>query len=613
MTTVLARSAVALIAATLTWAAHAQRGDVFATQGRSPPGDVFSSSGNPYGGPHPSRRTGKQAIQDDSVYCQQDPQGRVIPKPYGGTRRNIPCGLPGGPGSPGGPRAAMPAPAPSPPAPARPAPATPPRPEACECPPSGEAAAAAAPPVAPDAAASSASAPAAPRAAQGGPARRMEITDMASRDGTAGRRTASGRCTCPVVPVFNYYYFNGINTPVEGLPGTRGNCRWDRAMIAANLLDLRGSARMPAPTQKGAGFRTPVKIAGTRDVFDLESCNPSGTQMGADLVNFCASIRKQKPSWTDPGLQFWRFWCDTATLTPDVLGHGITGVPGAGNSPGDLLESFRQSQEPHNGLPLAGINYSANSGEVKKVADAMIRAFRDEQAQKDPRRRTRQYFVVIAHSQGNFFAEGLAYRMMMTLDGGDEGRAIYQTRMAVLSLASPNNYPSLDAQFRSSRIRHLTRQDDVILMLNDVGADFARRLNVEPRKPWPPDPRGDVPPLWPWPPADLPAYLKANRAQTLMTFGPPKNPPCNLKNFGDVNEQARCDGALYVPLVNAHLLDNYLTDPTLTTPGVPVNPLTAHLLYRDTQADAVAPRTTPVLRQVRAALRELKQGLIDGH
>ena len=67
------------------------------------------------------------------------------------------------------------------------------------------------------------------------------------------------------------------------------------------------------------------------------------------------------------------------------------------------------------------------------------------------------------------------------------------------------------------------------------------------------------------------------------------------------------------PLVNAHLLDNYLTDPTLTTPGVPVNPLTAHLLYRDTQAEAVAPKTTPVLRQVRAALRELKQGLIDGH
>jgi hypothetical protein len=39
-----------------------------------------------------TRRTGKQAIQDDSVYRQQTPQGQEIPKAYGGTRRNIPIG-----------------------------------------------------------------------------------------------------------------------------------------------------------------------------------------------------------------------------------------------------------------------------------------------------------------------------------------------------------------------------------------------------------------------------------------------------------------------------------------------------------------------------------------
>ncbi|GEM_PF-3764712 len=56
-------------------------------------GDVFSSgSAQPYGGGNTTRRTGKQARQDDSVYCQQTPDGQVIPKPYGGTRRNIPCG-----------------------------------------------------------------------------------------------------------------------------------------------------------------------------------------------------------------------------------------------------------------------------------------------------------------------------------------------------------------------------------------------------------------------------------------------------------------------------------------------------------------------------------------
>ncbi len=90
---------VALIALMAGDGAFAQGRDVFATQGErgARSGDVFSSSGNPYGDAHPSRRTGKQAIQDDSVYCQQDPQGNVIPKPYGRTRRNIPCGPDFGP------------------------------------------------------------------------------------------------------------------------------------------------------------------------------------------------------------------------------------------------------------------------------------------------------------------------------------------------------------------------------------------------------------------------------------------------------------------------------------------------------------------------------------
>ena len=91
LTSIVAVTSIVLMAGS---GALAQGRDVYATQGGrgAPGGDVFNSNGNPYGGPHPSRRTGKQAIQDDSIYCQQDPQGNVIPKPYGGTRRNIPCG-----------------------------------------------------------------------------------------------------------------------------------------------------------------------------------------------------------------------------------------------------------------------------------------------------------------------------------------------------------------------------------------------------------------------------------------------------------------------------------------------------------------------------------------
>lgn len=54
--------------------------------------DWFGSTGAGYGTANSTSRTGKQAVQDDSVYCQQTPEGQVIPKPYGGTRRNIPCG-----------------------------------------------------------------------------------------------------------------------------------------------------------------------------------------------------------------------------------------------------------------------------------------------------------------------------------------------------------------------------------------------------------------------------------------------------------------------------------------------------------------------------------------
>src|SRR4051794_21086119 len=67
--------------------ALAQTGDVFSSgSGESARGAAGGSGGNT------TRRTGKQATQDDSVYCQQTPDGRVIPQPYGGTRRNIPCG-----------------------------------------------------------------------------------------------------------------------------------------------------------------------------------------------------------------------------------------------------------------------------------------------------------------------------------------------------------------------------------------------------------------------------------------------------------------------------------------------------------------------------------------
>src|SRR5689334_8281802 len=82
------RSAAVIIAAALVVSdAWPQTGDVFS----SGSGASGRATGGASGG-NTTRRTGKQATPDDSVYCQQTPDGRVIPQPYGGTRRNIPCG-----------------------------------------------------------------------------------------------------------------------------------------------------------------------------------------------------------------------------------------------------------------------------------------------------------------------------------------------------------------------------------------------------------------------------------------------------------------------------------------------------------------------------------------
>ena len=68
-----------------------------------------------------------------------------------------------------------------------------------------------------------------------------------------------------------------------------------------------------------------------------------------------------------------------------------------------------------------------------------------------------------------------------------------------------------------------------------------------------------------------------------------------------------CNHALYTPLMNSHLLDNYLTDPTLTMPGKPVSPrVLEYLPGLKAEPPFVPP---PVLTAVRTGLLELKSTL----
>ena len=67
-----------------------------------------------------------------------------------------------------------------------------------------------------------------------------------------------------------------------------------------------------------------------------------------------------------------------------------------------------------------------------------------------------------------------------------------------------------------------------------------------------------------------------------------------------------CNGALYTPLMNAHLIDNYLTDPPLTMPGKPVNDRVLVYIPRLDPGAGEPFKPPAVLTQVRTGLKQLK-------
>jgi len=129
--------------------------------------------------------------------------------------------------------------------------------------------------------------------------------------------------------------------------------------------------------------------------------------------------------------------------------------------------------------------------------------------------------------------------------------------------------------------------DDAILGLD--GADM--RLHA--KRPFP----GNAAPLWPWPSGGL---LEMKHA---LDLGAP--PACACDDPDD---------ALYIPRMNSHLIDNYLTDPPLTEPGRAINAEAAQKMSQRASLSArgLSPQTTPVLAKVRLGLFELKRELLTG-
>lgn len=71
----------------------------------------------------------------------------------------------------------------------------------------------------------------------------------------------------------------------------------------------------------------------------------------------------------------------------------------------------------------------------------MIRRKYESEKMQPVQSRGKNFFILIAHSQGNFFAEGVAYRLLYF--EGASGQEIFNSRLGILSLGSPTNYSSL--------------------------------------------------------------------------------------------------------------------------------------------------------------------------
>ena len=122
------------------------------------------------------------------------------------------------------------------------------------------------------------------------------------------------------------------------------------------------------------------------------------------------------------------------------------------------------------------------------------------------------------------------------------------------------------------------------------------------------------PPLWPWPQAEP---VESLFGEDQLAF------PCDVKR-GYIPGQ-NCDifsamfwrrvhynpgsgvsnPELYAPLLNSHLIDNYLDAPTATKPEI--------LLAPDkVMPFTISPPTTPVLDCIRRDLLQLKTNLLNG-
>lgn len=149
---------------------------------------------------------------------------------------------------------------------------------------------------------------------------------------------------------------------------------------------------------------------------------------------------------------------------PNGLKPVLNGVP---FSVGDLWQSLLQTQGSRN----PRVESERLSGNIVSQMRDMMKKENNSQSNEQ------NYFIIVAHSQGNFFAEKIGGELASS--NSEIDRKLVK-RLRIIAIASPTDYTySLNTNSGSTRVRvqNFTRCDDIILSLaviNIPGLQSAR-------------------------------------------------------------------------------------------------------------------------------------------
>jgi hypothetical protein len=373
----------------------------------------------------------------------------------------------------------------------------------------------------------------------------------------------------PPCVVFRYFYVNGINTPASGHPRSQPSDSGGTYDYEYGLV-----SRLVATSDR--------VVAEERDVMGPKTHNYSGTDKWFPrIASLCDQASASGRANANPLISL-ACWIDQVRN-------------GSGVAPGDLLECIGQSLR----VPWLGADASSDQDEVRTIVEIMKQTIRAEQTGGN----VMTYFIVVAHSQGNFFGEGVGYRLFKK--EGDLGRWILNNRLGIISLGSPTSYDSLPPDFVSTRLRHETREDDAIHILDSLSLNGLLSKRPFPRS-------QDTQSLWPWKSGILKRIFDGEFQGTTSISNRLSGVQAVwwFMNLTAPNQTEL--PPLITPLMNAHLMDNYVNYPT-ATPGV--LPQWQRILPTEIRGYLVgdpvsSPAGMPILQTIQQDLRSLKLALL---